>query len=67
MITRIVNVLPSMVLFLRYLVPLARWATNVIKDDSVTLEEVQQGAAEFWPKRDAEGKPLPIDLPWKAK
>ena len=58
------KILPAIILFFKFFLPFIRWATNAIRDEQVTVDEVVAATYEFWPKKDAEGKPLPIRVPW---
>jgi hypothetical protein len=61
------KIVPALLLFLRYIVPFIRWATNALQDRKVTVDEVVAATYEFWPKKDASGNPLPINVPWFSK
>lgn len=61
------KILPATLLFFKFFRPILSWATQVIHDDQVTLEEVQAGVAMAWPKRDMDGNPLPLQVPWYSK
>jgi hypothetical protein len=61
------KIIPALMLFAQFLVPFIRWATNVLTDDVVTVDEVKHGVDTFWPKRDAEGNPVAISVPWAKK
>jgi hypothetical protein len=67
-VIKFVNLIPAAVLFFRFFVPFLRWATNALSDGEVTYQEVVAATREFWPKKDADGDPLPIPFaPFKTK
>jgi hypothetical protein len=61
---QIAKLLPALMLFIRFFVTFLRWSTNALQDKEVSIEEVNAATLEFWPKKNAEGKPLPIRVPW---
>lgn len=67
MVIKVANIVPAIGLFIQFIVPFARWATNVIQDGHVDVNEAQAGVREFWPKRDADGNPVPVKLFWARK
>jgi hypothetical protein len=49
---------------LRMIGPIVRWGMYTAHDGQVTYNEVVEGIRLGWPRKDAAGRPLPLNLPW---
>lgn len=64
MINFFMAVLPSAIAFLKFIPGFVRWFLNSVEDSQITREEFAKGIDMYWPKKDAAGNLLPIQMPW---